>query len=437
MMTTEHCTIKRSILFFILVILAKIEMLNGEMRLKAMPEKNSTSAELNFTTEIAMQSIRNDRSFILETDSITPTAEMSTGKNATIKPKPINGNDQFDTDTVTGVLNLLENCELAPEELITTQRSICKESRMNMTIIPVNNSSSGDDMLPKYIALTFSFVGMTVVILNLIVIVIAYSSKELRQNTYLNLILTLSVNDFLFGLSTLFTGIRMFSIKLDKQRELCIISSIIIPICLLMTLYQSFLISLHRYLIISESDWDKTLFEKKRSFIWYMTGWVVIIVSQVSLISPMSDFGSTCTVDNIFNENKSLIVLIVAISEFVLIFLILVFYCSTMVIFKKHHLNTSNSTISNTILKARRKKFLKSMKSVSILLLALFILSGPMVVRNFFEVFNPLPGNVSFIAFVLTNMNSLVNPLIYFFNLVEFKTALGRICCRSQTSENV
>lgn len=53
-----------------------------------------------------------------------------------------------------------------------------------------------------------------------------------------------------------------------------------------------------------------------------MTGWVVIhvIVSQVSLISPMSDFGSTCTVDNIFNENKSLIVLIVAISEFVLIF---------------------------------------------------------------------------------------------------------------------
>lgn len=335
MMATEHCTIKRSILLFILIILAKIEILNGEMHLKAMPEKNSTSAEFNFTTEIAMQSIRNDHSFILETESITPTAEMSTGKNSTIKPKPINGNDQFDTDTVTGVLNLLDNCELVPEELITTERSICKESRMNMTIIPINDSSCGDDMLPKYIAVAFSFGGITVVILNLIVIVIAYSSKELRQNTYLNLILTLSVNDFLIGLSTLFSGIRMFSIKLDKQRELCIISSIIIPICLLMTLYQSFLISLHRYLVISESDWDKTLFEKKRSFIWYMTGWVVIIVSQVILISPMTDFGSTCTVDNIFNENKSLIVLIVAISEFVLIFLILVFYCSTMVILKK------------------------------------------------------------------------------------------------------
>lgn len=84
---------------------------------------------------------------------------------------------------------------------------------MNMTIFPVNDSSSGD-MLPKFVAETFSFVGISIVILNLVVIVIAYSSKKLRQNTYLNLILTLSVNDFLLGLSTLFTGVRMFSVML-------------------------------------------------------------------------------------------------------------------------------------------------------------------------------------------------------------------------------
>lgn len=168
-----------------------------------------------------------------------------------------------------------------------------------------------------------------------------------------------------------------------------------------------------------------------------MIGWVVIIVTIFSFISPISDFGSTCSVDTIYNENKSLIVLIVAISEFVLIFLILAFYCSTMVILKKHRLNMSNSTISNTILKARRKKFLKSMKSVSILLLALFILSGPFLVRNFFEVFYPLPGLVSFITFVLTNINSFVNPMIYFLNLEEFKAALSRICCRSKPSESI
>lgn len=266
MVTTEYCTIKGSILLFILVILAKMEMLKGEMHLKAMPENISTSAESNFTTEIAMQPVRNDKSFIQEIENMTPTAGNSAGKNTTTKPKPINGNDQFNADTVTRVLNFLENCESVPDELITTQRSICNESRMNMTIFPVNDSSSGGDMLPKYVAVTFSFVEITIVILNLIVIVIAYSSKKLRQNTYLNLILTLSVNDFLFGLSTLFTGIRMFSLMLYKQRELCIVSTSIIPICLLMTLYQSFLISLHRYLVISGSDWGKKLFSRKTQF---------------------------------------------------------------------------------------------------------------------------------------------------------------------------
>lgn len=57
MVTTEYCTIKGSILLFILVILAKMEMLKGEMHLKAMPENISTSAESNFTTEIAMQPV--------------------------------------------------------------------------------------------------------------------------------------------------------------------------------------------------------------------------------------------------------------------------------------------------------------------------------------------------------------------------------------------
>lgn len=66
-----------------------------------------------------------------------------------------------------------------------------------------------------------------------------------------------------------------------------------------------------------------------------MIGWVVIIVLYVGLIFLIFDFGLICIVDNIFNENKSLIVFIVVILEFVLIFLIFVFYCLIMVIFKK------------------------------------------------------------------------------------------------------
>lgn len=67
----------------------------------------------------------------------------------------------------------------------------------------------------------------------------------------------------------------------------------------------------------------------------------------------MFDFGLICIVDNIFNENKSLIVFIVVILEFVLIFLIFVFYCLIMVIFKKYYLNMLNLIIFNIILDER------------------------------------------------------------------------------------
>lgn len=67
----------------------------------------------------------------------------------------------------------------------------------------------------------------------------------------------------------------------------------------------------------------------------------------------MFDFGLICIVDNIFNENKSLIVFIVVILEFVLIFLIFVFYCLIMVILKKYYLNMLNLIIFNIILKVR------------------------------------------------------------------------------------
>lgn len=54
MMIMEYCIIKRLILFFIFVILVKIEMFNGEMCLKVMFEKNSISVEFNFIIEIVM-----------------------------------------------------------------------------------------------------------------------------------------------------------------------------------------------------------------------------------------------------------------------------------------------------------------------------------------------------------------------------------------------
>lgn len=127
---------------------------------------------------------------------------------------------------------------------------------------------------PISVAVTPMLFGIIVVLLNLIVTVVVYSSKKLRRNTYINLVLTLSVNDFLYGLSTFLTGMRMLPFDLFSFRELCIFSVVISPACLVMSLYQTFLISLHRHFVILRSHRGRILFEEKRHYIWYASGWL-------------------------------------------------------------------------------------------------------------------------------------------------------------------
>lgn len=81
-------------------------------------------------------------------------------------------------------------------------------------------------------------------------------------------------------------------------------------------------------------------------------------------------------------------------------------------------------------------KFSKSMRSVSILLLVMLILSGPFLMRNLLEMIQPVSRQVLLITFVLTNVSSLLNPLIYFINIEEFKVVLKRLCFKSSATGN-
>lgn len=291
----------------------------------------------------------------------------------------------------------------------------------------MNNPSFIATFSPITVAVTLMLFGIIVVILNLIVTVVAYSSKELRRNIYINLVLTLSVNDFLFGLSTLLTGMRMLPFDLFSLRELCIFSVVISPACLVVSLYQTFIISLHRHLTIIGSPWGRILFEEKRHYIWYVGGWIMIVAPLSILISPMrNETDHLCAIDTVFKENKNIAMFIVLVLEFVFILLTVVFYFSAMCCLKRNYMNMS--TASNTVLAIRQRKFSKSMKSVSILLLVMLIFSGPFLMRNLLEMIQPMSRQVLFITYILTNVNSLLNPLIYFINIVEFKMVLKRLC---------
>lgn len=409
---------QRSVLLLKLTILiARLEISNGsfqagelsELNGTATHQRNATINTLSTTTAVLVRST-DKHAFGPETVNITATG----------RSEHINDREQLIKDNETRVLN---------SDSDSNQIILISNQTFNEPVGNTTESSLNVTLFHNAVSVTFISLGFTVSFVNISVIIVTFSTRKLRQNTYLNLILTLSVSDFIFGLTTLLTGIRRLSPLLFKIKELCILSNIIVPTCFLASLYQMFLISLHRYLVISGSDWSKKLFKQKRKYIWYMACWVVQIVPLSFFISPLpTEVDHTCSTDTVFYENRYIVFCIMVIPEAVYIFLIIVFYCSAMFSLKKKYLNVKKSTLSDRILENRREKFLKSMKSVSVLLLALLVFSGPMIVRNFLSISDVANQESLLITFPLTNINSLLNPLIYFTNIVEFKDALKRPC---------
>lgn len=409
---------QRSVLLLKLTILIlRLEISNGSLQAGELSELNGTATHqrnatintLSTTTAVLVRST-DKHAFGPETVNITATG----------RSEHINDREQLIKDNETRVLN---------SDSDSNQIILISNQTFNEPVGNTTESSLNVTLFHNAVSVTFISLGFTVSFVNISVIIVTFSTRKLRQNTYLNLILTLSVSDFIFGLTTLLTGIRRLSPLLFKIKELCILSNIIVPTCFLASLYQMFLISLHRYLVISGSDWSKKLFKQKRKYIWYMACWVVQIVPLSFFISPLpTEVDHTCSTDTVFYENRYIVFCIMVIPEAVYIFLIIVFYCSAMFSLKIKYLNVKKSTLSDIILENRREKFLKSMKSVSVLLLALLVFSGPMIVRNFLSISDVANQESLLITFPLTNINSLINPLIYFTNIVEFKDALKRPC---------
>lgn len=413
--------------------LAILTNFKAGLQLNTTLERKNTSAQPNITLEVTTIENEDQLTRIKQTygqkDEITTILEsLSNDCNTTASEDPQQGTDQLSTNCVTTVFILNENSSIELSYDETTQRATWYEQSLNKTNSSMNNPSFIATFSPITVAVTLMLFGIIVVILNLIVTVVAYSSKELRRNIYINLVLTLSVNDFLFGLSTLLTGMRMLPFDLFSLRELCIFSVVISPACLVVSLYQTFIISLHRHLTIIGSPWGRILFEEKRHYIWYVGGWIMIVAPLSILISPMrNETDHLCAIDTVFKENKNIAMFIVLVLEFVFILLTVVFYFSAMCCLKRNYMNMS--TASNTVLAIRQRKFSKSMKSVSILLLVMLIFSGPFLMRNLLEMIQPISRQeVLVITYILTNVNSLLNPLIYFVNIVEFKMVLKRLC---------
>ena len=306
-------------------------------------------------------------------------------------------------------------------------------STMNLTDFAENAAKKDNQQFGSII---LAVVGFAVMMLNGLVVSTS-RDQELRKNTYLNLVLFLSVDDFLLGLTTFLGGMRLAFGWLNSL-EMCIIMSVMGSSCLAISLYQSFCISLHRYLVITNHKWRKSLFEEKRKYIVCLTGWLFLFGSFAFLVSPTSYDDGLCHHGVVYGgkiEETRWFYTIIMTFMMLATFLV---YCFAMYSLKVRYLSmsadvlhSSNNQTKSDISLRSRKRIVDSMKMVSILLLALYLFSGPLAVLNTLNIQRSENRELFSIAFSFAVLNSLINPIIYYFNIEEFQKALKSLFCKA------
>ena len=313
---------------------------------------------------------------------------------------------------------------------------VCSEqSLQNTTKIAANGAANLMDQ-ELYGSVALTCVGFVVMILNGLVVTTC-RDKNLRRNTYLNLVLGLSVNDFNLGLTTFVFGIQLI-FRLLGSLELCVAITVMALSCLTISIYQSFCISLHRYLVISTSEWRKILFKKKRKYIVCLTGWAILIGSFASLVSPTSYDNNLCYHAVVYGGNMVVSRWFFTITTGTLMFSTLFFYSLAMYSLKIRYLSMSASFEKSACTRSKyekgintSKKIIDSMKLVSILLLALYLFSGPLAVLTMIDISHDEYKEIFFIAFSFAVLNSMVNPIIYYINIEEFQQNLKNLFCNA------
>lgn len=244
---TKYFSFQRSVLLLrFTILIAQLEISYGSLQAGEFSELNGTATHQRNATINTLSTTTTALVRSTDKHAFGPETENST---VTERSEHINDWEQLINNNETRVLNFYS----ASDNMISITNQTFNEPVGNTTESSLNDTSSSDTLFHNAVSVTFVSIGFTVSFLNISVIIVTFSTRKLRQNTYPNLILTLSVSDFIFGLTTLLTGIRRLSNLLSKIKELCILSNLIVPTCFLVSLYQMFLISLHRYLVISGS----------------------------------------------------------------------------------------------------------------------------------------------------------------------------------------
>lgn len=117
-----------------------------------------------------------------------------------------------------------------------------------------------------------TILGIVVTVENLIIVIAAIRNKSLRDNTHYNLVISLSVCDSVLGLNVLTFGNLVMPNTNSNDKNihlLCTFLAIVTCATYHMSLVQTLVISLNRYLVIIESKLNHILWDGNRKYIMF------------------------------------------------------------------------------------------------------------------------------------------------------------------------
>jgi hypothetical protein len=342
-----------------------------------------------------------------------------------------------------------------PDSAMISNFTVCDVKSTNHT----TKDLSAAEPFPAPIAALLVGVTAIVTLLNLCVLIVFFKSKVVRENYHYNLVVFLSISDLTLGLSGMMKSLRFLIPSLSEAIVPCIMSTGLTLAAVFMSLFQTFLISLHRFLVAVNSRWRDRLFQEKRKYIIYVFSWMSSLVWIFAFVHPTPKRDSaSCSVYVIYGEHYPVFSRVFGVLGMALLISTILLYSFTLYNVRKRYMKTLAWQVENgksarkiklsnvsknvqiktakkehiagnsskegssktgcssnkNVCQNRRRRVFESLKVIGIILLLLVLLTGPSVVLVFMTVFNFEPPVISFaIAAALCFINSVLNPFIY------------------------
>lgn len=281
--------------------------------------------------------------------------------------------------------------------------------------------------------------GLLIALENSAVLFVAFRNKILRENIHYNLVLSLSASDLLLGINATIFGIihSRFWVSGFGLLTLCRINYCIGYVAFLMSIWQTFFISLNRYLVISEKKLNQLLWKGKRRYVVYCVTWICNIVLYLSMMAPKDEGGHEygdhiCNPITVYGDHFAVWNdIFFALIAFSLLFTF-VFYILALWNVRKRYIRTADQNpLSGSQVGARqemairqRNRIMKSMKLVTIVLVVLIVSLCPTLALGFIPNLTPIEY---LILLCFSLINSAVNPIIYCIQIDDFKKEVKKI----------